>query len=107
MSINGHQKTKETSKLKKIVNFKKGIGIERYTQFTTVTLIYEKIPKQEAGKFVTYMRLQVKIELKSYYILDNKKNFQFYIKGKGIKREKYANKLEIKKVWKQVKDGAL
>ena len=27
---------------KEIVNFKKGIGIERYTQFTTVTLIYEK-----------------------------------------------------------------
>ena len=23
----------------------------------------------------------------------------------GIKGEKYANKLEIKKVWKQVKDG--
>ena len=31
-----------TSKLKEIVNFKKGIGIERYTQFATVTLIYEK-----------------------------------------------------------------
>ena len=30
------------SKLKKIVNFKKGIGIKRYTQFTTVTLIHEK-----------------------------------------------------------------
>ena len=27
---------------KEIVNFKKGIGIEKYTQFTTVTLIYEK-----------------------------------------------------------------
>ena len=24
------------------VNFKKGIGIKRYTQFNTVTLIYEK-----------------------------------------------------------------
>ena len=47
LSINGHQKTKETSKLKEIVNFKKGIGIERYTQFTTVTLIYEKVPKQD------------------------------------------------------------
>ena len=31
-----------TSKLKQIVNFKKGIGIERCAQFTTVTLIYEK-----------------------------------------------------------------
>ena len=41
LSINGHQKTKEMSKFKKIVNFKKGIGIKRYnyTQFTTVTLI--------------------------------------------------------------------
>ena len=27
-------------------------------------------------------------------------------RGIGIKNEKYANKLEIKKVWKQVKDGA-
>ena len=26
--------------------------------------------------------------------------------GIEIKSEKYANKLEIKKVWKQVKDGA-
>ena len=34
------------------------------------------------------------------------KNFQFSKRGIGIKREKYANKLEIKKVWKQVKDGA-
>ena len=43
LSINGHQKTKETRKFtKKIVNFKKGIGIERYTQFTTVTLIMKK-----------------------------------------------------------------
>ena len=30
LSINGHEKTKETSKLKN-VNFKKGIGIERYS----------------------------------------------------------------------------
>ena len=42
LSINGYQKTQETSKFKKIVNFNKGIGIERYTQFTTVTLIHEK-----------------------------------------------------------------
>ena len=42
LSINGHQKTKEMSKFKKIVNFRKGIGIERYTQFTTVTLIMKK-----------------------------------------------------------------
>ena len=42
LSINGHQKTKGTSKFKKNVNFKKGIGIERYTQFITVALIYEK-----------------------------------------------------------------
>ena len=27
-------------------------------------------------------------------------------KGTGIESEKYANKLGIKKVWKQVKDGA-
>ena len=41
LSINGHQKTKEMSKLK-IINFKKGIGIERHTQFTTVNLIMKK-----------------------------------------------------------------
>ena len=34
------------------------------------------------------------------------KNFQFQKRGKGIESEKYANKVEIKKVWKQVKDGA-
>ena len=33
------------------------------------------------------------------------KNFNLK-KGIGIESEKYANKLEIKKVWKQVKDGA-
>ena len=27
-------------------------------------------------------------------------------RGIGIESKKYANKLEIKKVWKQVKDGA-
>ena len=27
-------------------------------------------------------------------------------RGIGIESEKYANKLKIKKVWKQVKDGA-
>ena len=32
----------------KNVNFKKGIGIKRYTQFTTVTLIMKKsVPKQD------------------------------------------------------------
>ena len=46
LSINGHQKTKETSKLKNVY-FKKGIGIERYTQFTTDTLIMKKVPKQD------------------------------------------------------------
>ena len=35
-----------TSKFFKNVNFKKGIGIKRYTQFTTVTLIMKKVPKQ-------------------------------------------------------------
>ena len=35
------------SKFKKIVNFKKGIEIEKCTQFTTVILImHEKVPKQ-------------------------------------------------------------
>ena len=34
------------------------------------------------------------------------KIFQFYKSGIGVKSEKYANKLEIKKGWKQVKDGA-
>ena len=54
----------------KIVNLKKGIGIERYTQFTTVTLIYEKVPKQdEQVKLLCILiRLQVKIKLKGYYI---------------------------------------
>ena len=42
----------------------------------------------------------------SYIILDDRKNFQFLKRGIGIESEKYANKLEIKKVWKQVKDGA-
>ena len=32
---------------KEIVDFKKGIGIERCTQFTTVTLIMKKVPKQD------------------------------------------------------------
>ena len=35
------------SKFKKIVNFKKWIGIERYTQFTTATLIMKNVPKQD------------------------------------------------------------
>ena len=34
------------------------------------------------------------------------KIFNFKKNGIGIESEKYANKLEIKKVWKQVKDGA-
>ena len=38
--------------------------------------------------------------------LDDRKKFQFLKRGRGIKSEKCANKLEIKKVWKQVKDGA-
>ena len=61
LSINGHQKIKETSILK-IVNLKKGIGIERYTQFTTDTLIMKKVPKQDEhiSLLATYMRLQVK-----------------------------------------------
>ena len=33
-------------------------------------------------------------------------NFSVLASGIGIESEKYANKLEIKKVWKQVKDGA-
>ena len=41
----------DIKKLKKQVNFKKmlisGIGVERYTQFTTVTLIMKKVPKQD------------------------------------------------------------
>ena len=32
---------------KKLLISKKGIGIETYTQFTTVILIYEKAPKQD------------------------------------------------------------
>ena len=39
-------------------------------------------------------------------MLDDRKKFQFQKRGIGIESEKYANKLEIKKVWKQVKDGA-
>ena len=34
------------------------------------------------------------------------KIFNLKKSGIGIESEKYANKLEIKKVWKQVKDGA-
>ena len=37
--------------------------------------------------------------------LDDRKIFNFK-KGIGIESEKYANKSEIKKVWKQVKDRA-
>ena len=36
--------------------------------------------------------------------LDDRKIFN--LRRIGIESEKYANKLEIKKVWKQVKDGA-
>ena len=59
-----------TSILKKLSISKKGIGIERYTQYTTVTLIYEKVPKQdEQVKLLRIiMRLQDKIELNGYYI---------------------------------------
>ena len=41
-----------------------------------------------------------------YYLLDNRKKISILKRGIGIKSKKYANKLEIKKVWKQVKDGA-
>ena len=34
------------------------------------------------------------------------KKFNFKKRGIGIESDKYANKLEIKKVWKQVKDEA-
>ena len=40
------------------------------------------------------------------YILDDQKNFQFKKRRIGIENKKYANKLEIKTAWKQVKDGA-
>ena len=30
-----------------MVNLKKGIGVERYTQFTTVTSIMKKAPEQD------------------------------------------------------------
>ena len=45
------------SKLKTniIVNFKKGIGIKRCAQFSIVTLIYEKVPKQD--KQVNLLRI--------------------------------------------------
>ena len=35
------------SKLKRNCKFQKRNRIERYTQFTTVTLIYKKVPKQD------------------------------------------------------------
>ena len=38
--------------------------------------------------------------------VDNRKIFNFKKRGIGIKREKCASKLNIKKVWKQVKDRA-
>ena len=38
--------------------------------------------------------------------LDDWKQFNFKKGQIGIKSEKYPNKLEIQKVWKQVKDGA-
>ena len=38
--------------------------------------------------------------------LDDRKKFSVLKRGIGIESEKYANNLEIKKVWKQVKDGA-
>ena len=52
---------------KKIANFKKGTGIERYTQFTTVTLIMKKVLKQDeqVNLLCIYMRLQVKMEWSS------------------------------------------
>ena len=66
LSINGHQKTKETSKFN---NFTKGIGIERYTQFTTVTLIMKKVPKQ------AYVILSSKITVSNKFNTDQ--NLQF------------------------------
>ena len=36
----------------------------------------------------------------------NDRKSSIYKRGIGIESDKYANKLEIKKVWKQVKDGA-
>ena len=42
----------------------------------------------------------------SICLLDDRKNFSILKSVIGIKSEKYANKLEIKKVWKQIKDGA-
>ena len=37
------------------------------------------------------------------YMIEKIFNFK---RGIGIESEKYGNKLEFKKVWKQVKDGA-
>ena len=34
------------------------------------------------------------------------KKFSILKRGIGIESDKYANKLKIKKLWKQVKDGA-
>ena len=44
--MHGHQKTKETSKFLKIVDFKKGIGIKRYTTHHSY-FDYQKVPKQD------------------------------------------------------------
>ena len=44
--------------------------------------------------------------VRMYIVLDDRKNFNFKKSGIGIEGKKYANKLKIKKVWKQVKDGA-
>ena len=44
---------------------------------------------------------------KLYFLtLDNRTNFQFKEGKEGLKVKKYANKLEIKKAWKQVKAEA-
>ena len=37
------------------------------------------------------------------YSLDDRKKFQFEKRGIGIESDKYANKLEIKKVWNKLK----
>ena len=43
---------------------------------------------------------------KIFNLKKGNRDWNFKKRGIGIESEKYVNKLEIKKVWKQVKDGA-
>ena len=69
-------------------------------------LLYSGNGKTNEHDFAALKPSKHHMHVQYYITLDNRKNFQFKKRGIGIESDKYANNLEIKKVWKQVKDGA-